>query len=328
MSRYTLFLSLCLLPLASLSAQNWRFLEPADSLDPGRFWTCAGIGAGLYTGASIGLYHAWYKGHELTGFHTFDDWGEWKDMDKAGHILSAYAEAALSFRGARWTGLDRRKSLWVATGVSLLIQSTIEVMDGFSAKWGFSWYDMGANLVGTGAFVGQELAWQEQRILFKASNHGYNYPDHLVYPVGGGPPMSLRQRADELYGSTYAEIFLKDYNALRVWASVNPHAFLSGSKPGWLPPWLNIAVGYSGGNLYGGFENAWDGPNGERYVLDPTLFPRHRQFYLSLDADLSRIPTRSNVLRTVFHLLNWVKVPAPALEFNSLGRFRAHPLLW
>ncbi len=328
MSRYILFCSLFVLPLSSLNGQDWQFLEPADSLDPVRFWTCAGLGAGLYTGASIYLYHAWYKGYELTGFHTFNDWREWNDMDKAGHTLSAYTEAALSFRGALWTGLERRKSLWLATGVSLLVQSTVEVMDGFSAKWGFSWYDMGANVLGTGLFVGQELGWQEQRILLKASNPGFNYPDYLVYPEGGGQPVSLSQRASDLYGSTYAEVFLKDYNSLTVWASVNPHAFLSGNKPAWLPPWLNIAAGYSAGNLYGGFRNEWDGPNGERYVLSPELFPRYRQFYLSLDADLSRIPTRSKALRTFFNLVNWVKIPAPTLEINTLGKVKMHPLFW
>lgn len=314
--------------LSGQEGAHLHFLEPADTFNAARFRACAGAGAAIYGGASVYLYEAWYKGYELTGFHTFDDMGEWENMDKLGHIFTAYTMCNLSFRGARWTGLERRRSMWLAAGIGTLLQGTIEVMDAHSEKWGFSWYDIGANTLGVGIFVGQELAWKEQRLLMKVSNSRPGYPDFPVYPANGGEPMSLRQRARELYGDTYGQAFIKDYNGQAIWLSVNPKSFLPGGGPRWLPPWLNLALGYGAGNMFGGFDNQWEGPNGELYVLDEGAFPRYRQFYLSLDVDLSRIPTQKRGLRFLLNALNWVKIPAPALEVNTNGGMKFRAFYW
>jgi hypothetical protein len=303
-------------------------LEPADSLDRTRFWLSVGGGTAIYSAVSVGLYEAWYKGFERSAFHTFNDWGEWRHMDKAGHILSAHLESHLAFKGALWTGMNRRSAMWSAVGVGMLLQSTIEVMDGFSAKWGFSLSDMGANVLGAGMFLGQEALWQDQRILMKASYTDPGYSTAPIWSEDGTRSSSLLGRANSLYGASFAERFLKDYNGLTVWASVNPASFFpENKKPAFLPRWLNVAAGYSGANLYGGFENRWE--EGDAiFVLDPAAYPRYSQYYLSLDVDFTRIRTRSYLLKTVFNVISWIKVPAPALELNSRGRMRLHPLMW
>ncbi len=304
------------------------FLEPADTLDRARFYTCVATGTAIYAGASYGLYHLWYKNHELTGFHTFDDLGEWNDMDKIGHTVTAYNECVLAYYGARWTGLERNNSIALAAGVGTLLQGTIEVMDGFSAKWGFSWADMAFNTLGVGLFVGQEAAWREQRISLKLSNTPPDYPDFPVYPDGGGPSMLLSERARELYGSSYSEAFLKDYNGMTLWASFNLASFSGQHKPQWLPRWLNLAVGYGAENMFGGFENTWEGENETTYTLDEKAFPRYRQIYFSFDVDLRRIPTRKRGLRLLLGALNWIKIPSPTLEVNTNGGVRFHPVYW
>ena len=50
-------------------------------------------------------------------------------------------------------------------------------MDGFSDHWGFSWGDYAANVLGTSLLIGQELAWNEQRIQLKYSTHYETYAD-------------------------------------------------------------------------------------------------------------------------------------------------------
>ncbi len=303
-------------------------LQPADTLDKTRFWLCAGGGAAIYGTASVGLYHAWYKGYELTSFHLFDDWKEWRHMDKAGHLFTAHMESTLAFKGALWTGMDRKAAAWTGFGVGMLLQSTIEVMDGFSAKWGFSLSDMGFNLLGSGLFLGQELAWREQRILMKTSYMEPNYSTFPIYSLDGSVSTTLLARARELYGVSYAERFLKGYNGLTIWASVNPASFFPKDKrPSFLPRWLNIAAGYGAENLYGGFENRWES-GGYEFRSDDRLYPRFSQYYLSFDVDFTRIRTRSYLLKTVFNVINWIKVPAPAIEYDSLGRFRFHPIMW
>ncbi len=293
------------------------FLTPSREPDSRRFWLSIGAAGTIYTGFAIGLWEAWYKDYELESFHTFNDRDEWLQMDKAGHTYTAYHYTRWAYSGLRWSGTPSNKALLLASGTSLLLQSTVEVMDGFSAKWGFSWYDMAFNVAGTASFVGQELAWKEQRFNFKVSNWREAYPSSPVAPVGNlGPSTTLAERAKDLYGATPWQRFLKDYNAQTIWLSANPAVLIGRDTR---TPWLNLAVGYSGHNLYGGFANTWtDAKTG--YTYDAGSFtPRQREWYLSLDLNLERIPTKSPVLKTVLLLANHIKIPAPALRYRHEG---------
>ncbi len=300
-------------------------LQPADTLHKGRVWASASVGAAVYGGVSVALWNAWYKDFPLTGFHTFNDWGEWLDMDKAGHLFSAYIQSHYSYQGARWAGISPRSARWIAMAVGTGLQATIEVMDGFSEKWGFSWGDIAFNSAGVGLFAAQDLLWQEQRLLMKVSSSPKSYPHYRVPPLDNGEPLLLQNRADELFGTALTERFLKDYNAQTIWLSANLWSFLPDRENSRFPRWLNLAVGYGAENLFGGFENTWTRDDAT-YRLDPQLFPRYRQFYLSLDLDLRKIPVKRRWQRFALGLLNWVKIPAPALEINSLGQLRFHPV--
>ena len=92
---------------------------------------------------------------------------EWKQVDKVGHIYTAYLQGVLCYKGAQWVGLSEGQS--IATGIicGSLFQTTIEVMDGFSTQWGFSIGDFAANALGVGAFALQQKYWGEQRILMQ-----------------------------------------------------------------------------------------------------------------------------------------------------------------
>lgn len=318
---------LCLRGL-SLQGQllgDMPFLQPADSLHAGRFWTCATAGAVIYSGVSVALWHSWYRDYEIGAFHFFNDWREWEHMDKCGHVFTAFNEANWSFKGALWTGMSRRKAMWVGVGVGMLLQSTVEVMDGFSEKWGFSWYDCGANLLGAGIFVGQEIAWGEQRVVFKVSNSFPDYPADLIFSEDGTASLPLSERAEDLFGKPGYQRFLKDYNGQTIWLSANIHAFMGEESR--FPKWLNLALGYGAENMYAGFGYAFEDA-GSRYVVDKAQYPRYGQFFLSPDIDLTRIPTRSRGLKTLFGILNFIKIPAPALEFNTLGKARLHAFYW
>ncbi|MEL6394003.1 MAG: DUF2279 domain-containing protein [Bacteroidota bacterium] len=293
-------------------------LRPADTLDSGRLWTALGVGSGLYLGSTYLLYQTWYKDFERGPFRTFNDWPEWSQMDKAGHFFSAYFQSRFSFYGARWTGMSRPGARWAAVGVSTLIQGTIEVFDGFSTEWGFSWTDMAANTLGTGFFLAQDLLWQEQRILVKVGN---NLRDHPDFPVSSnGIQSNLGDISRERFGDYPFERFLKDYNNQSLWLSANLRSFLPESN---LPQWLNLAFGYGAENVFGALGNSWS-VGDERFRFPET---RYRQWFLSPDIYLSRIPTKKRWVRLVLGVLDIVKVPAPTLEF-SRGRFHWHWLMW
>lgn len=319
-----LFCCLFYFPVQSQSSQFWI---PSDTLNKKRFWWVAGGGATAYTATSIGLYEIWYKNYPRGPFRSFDDWGEWENMDKWGHMMTAYTESYLAYKGALWTGVPQKKAVWIGAGIGTLLQTTVEVMDGFSARWGFSWHDMAFNTAGTVLFTSQELLWQEQRLLIKVSSTRPRYSEAPITDPRSGLTASAREAAFDLYGTNFFEYLLKDYNAMTVWASINPHAFLGEkAQDSRFPPWLNLAVGIGADGIYGAYGNVWTAPDNR--TLNLTQFPRQRQYYLSLDIDTARIKTNNPFLKTVFSVVRWVKVPAPTLEWNSAGQFKFHPIYW
>lgn len=216
-------------------------------------------------------------------------------MDKLGHVFSSYQLGRIGANTLNWTGVGKRDQLLYGSTLGLGFLTAVEVMDGFSDEWGFSWSDMTANLAGTGLYVGQELLWQEQRLLLKYSFHQTRF---------------AKQRPDKL-GSSFSEEFLKDYNGQTYWLSANINSFL---KTDYIPNWLNLAFGYGADGMLTGEPN------------DPLFLNQNRirQYYMSLDIDLSRIKTNSRVLKTIFDVFNVIKVPFPAIELNSKGRVKLH----
>ena len=79
--------------------------------------------------------------------------------------------------------------------------------------------------------------------------------------------------------------------------------------------------------MFGGYNNQWPTAKPE-FILSNNDFPRYRQLYVSLDIDLSRIKTKSKLLNTVLRTINFIKIPSPTLEFNSLNQIKFHPLFF
>ncbi len=259
-----------------------------------------------YGGAMIGFYNAWYKNFPQTNLHSFNDLPEWKGMDKIGHVYGVYAESLASMELWRWTGIDRKKRIWLGGMSGVVYHTVIEVLDGFSAQWGWSWADIGANFIGSGIVVAQELAWDEQRFQLKFSFHRKSYSD-----------LALQQRSNQIFGTSTAERFLKDYNGQTYWLSSNLKSFFPESK---IPAWLNIAVGTGAEGMFGANNNVGKDENGN-INFNRTDIKRYRQWYLSPDIDLTKIKTNKKGLKLALRLLNVVKIPMPALEFSN-GSFK------
>ena len=52
-------------------------------------------------------------------------------------------------------------------------------------------------------------------------------------------------------------------------------------------------------------------------MINRSDLQRNRKFFLSADIDLSKFKTNSKVLKTIFSLLNTIKIPAPTIIFNT-----------
>ena len=277
-------------------------------------------GLSAYTTIATGLYFAWYKTYDQRSFHFFDDYGEWQHMDKLGHGYSAYIQTDIVHDLARWSGYSEKQALHLGVATSLLSQMTIEVMDGFSDRWGFSLSDVGYNLIGTSTYYLQQRIWSEQRIKMKMSYWPESYDRGTILSVSGVGQSSLEERSTELFGSNVFQRFIKDYNGQTIWASVDISAF---SKNGIWPEWLNLAIGYSAENLYGGFGNSWESGQ-ETYVLAANNYPRYGQWVMAIDYNLSRIMVNQPVLKKALEVLDIFKWPAPALSYDRHDGVQFH----
>ncbi|SDB43849.1 Predicted lipoprotein [Flavobacteriaceae bacterium MAR_2010_188] len=276
-----------------------RFLAPSDSINHKRQQGLI-IGESSFAALSLlGLNQLWYKDYEQSKFHTIDDFDQWLQVDKIGHVYSSYQLGRLGANAQAWSGADQKQQLIYGATVGLGLLTVFEIFDGFSQEWGFSWGDMASNVAGTGIYVGQDLLWDEQRISLKYSFHQTEFAE----------------QRPEILGNGLAQEFIKDYNGQTYWLSANIHSFSRQSK---IPNWVNIALGYSAKGMLTGDNESVNGMFVEQ--------ERRRQYFISMDIDFTRIKTKSHFLRTVFDLLNTLKMPLPTVEFNEERGIKLHAI--
>lgn len=274
------------------------FLIPSDSLNTKRQNTVVISEAVLASGILVGLNQLWYADYPKSDFHFINDNSEWLQMDKLGHSFSSYHLGRFGAEMLQWSGASKKSQLIYGAGLGFAFLTAVEVMDGYSSEWGASSGDVIANASGTALYVSQELLWKEQRITPKFSFHNTQY---------------ATQRP-EVLGTSFTEQILKDYNGQTYWLSVNLYSFAKSSK---IPKWLNLALGYGAEGMITG--------NRENNMLFLTQNPqRFRQFYLSFDVDLTKINTKSHFLKTLFSVLNTVKIPAPTIEMVHFNDVKLH----
>ncbi|WGD34817.1 DUF2279 domain-containing protein [Olleya sp. YS] len=273
------------------------FFAPSDTLNIKRRSAVIITETGLASIALIGLDQLWYADFERSKFHTINDNSEWFQMDKLGHTFTAYQLGRFGAQTLEWSGVSQQNQLVFGATLGFTFLTAVEILDGFSKEWGFSWGDFAANAAGAGLYVGQDLLWDEQRIQLKYSFNRSPYAKQNPKKLGEG----------------LLEEVIKDYNGQTYWLSANVHSFFKDSN---VPKWLNIAVGYGvDGLLYGTND------------LQSVHFPnqqRRQQFYLSLDADLTKIKTKSTFLKQFFNIINVIKVPFPTLEISGNGKLTGH----
>jgi uncharacterized protein YfiM (DUF2279 family) len=301
-SKINIYLTVFLFTTSFLFAQNTfdSFFKPSDSLNKKRLNTVIISEAIIGTATLVGLNQLWYADYPKSDFHFINDNAEWLQMDKAGHVFSAYHLGSFGSNALKWSGCDNKRQLLYGATLGLAFLTTVEVFDGYSSQWGASLGDVAANVSGTALFVSQELLWKEQRIVPKFSFH--------TTPYASARPNVL--------GSSVSEQILKDYNGQTYWLSVNIHSFFKQSK---LPKWLNVAVGYGAEGMITGNEG----------LVNTVFLPereRYRQIYLSFDVDLTKIKTKSNLIKTLFLVFNTIKIPAPAIEIKGSGGIKWHYL--
>ena len=252
------------------------------------------ITEGLVYGASFyGLNDLWYVNYEKTKLHWYNDNNNWFQLDKVGHATTAYNLSSFNYYILKTSGVSNKKTIAYAGITSLIYLSTIELLDGYSKEWGSSPGDLIANLSGASLFVGQELMWEEQIVRVKFNFYPSDY--NIQNP--------------SLLGKSLIEQSIKDYNAQTYWLSFNIN---SCTQTDYFPDWLNVAFGYG----ISGFKNVIPDENSAR------------EYYLSLDVDLSKIKTSNKFLKKAFQLFNFIKIPFPAIRYVKDQDIKLYPIYY
>lgn len=288
---------LCLTPLAADSQERG---QKPDSLQThaNTFYKAAAYTSAYYALSLYVLGETWYKDRKRVPFHFYDDTKGFLQVDKFGHVFGSYVYSYFGYHYLLNSGLSRNEALYFGATLGTILQFPIEIMDGLHEDYGFSWSDVGANAMGSALVLGQELLFKEQIAKYKFSYWESTYSD----------------KANGYLGNSSLDRLLKDYNGHTYWLSVPLNRLLPGGE---IPAWMNIAIGYGANGMYGEFGNI-SSHNG--VVIPETI--RYRQYLVSLDIDWTRIETNSEFLKIVLQAMTFIKLPFPALEYNSTGRFR------
>jgi uncharacterized protein YfiM (DUF2279 family) len=262
--------------------------------------TAIGVTATVALGSFYFLNELWYEDYPRSSMHSFDDSQEWLQMDKAGHFFSTYTLSDQYYQVLRRSHFQHREAAWIAGSASLFYLSGVELLDGFSAQWGWSWSDMLANTCGSSLFLLQQLKWNEQRIRLKFS---YRNSAYAMFN-------------SEQLGRNFQQRLFKDYNAQTYWMSCNVSSFLASDAA--FPRWLNVAIGYGATKMTTARINYSDVNN----------FNRTREFYLSFDADLERLRWKKKWLKRTMQILSFIKIPGPTFEIRSDGKMKWHPVFF
>jgi VanZ family protein len=269
--------------ISAVSAPDQRQLRglPPDSLVAGRLALVAGALGATVAGLYVYQRNAWWAEEHRGRFHFQDDGGYTEHLDKVGHFHATYFQSMVVARALRLSGLSAAQSAAYGALAAWLVQLQVEINDGFSELWGFDVYDVVANTVGAAYFYGRERIPALDPFLLKFS---YWPSEYLLEDI-------------EKPGGTQSPAPIDDYLGHSYWLSVRVHDLLPESaRPVW-PRWLMLAGGVSGDRLY--------------------TPEQQRSYYLALDVDLERIiPARTWLAAAGLEILNFVKLPTPAIRLH------------
>lgn len=164
----------------------------------------------------------WWKGEKVPfRFEWNYDWKYALGADKLGHFYFPYLMTNVYSDAFQWSGIEKKKSLYYASSLSFLYQTYIEIRDGFSKEWGFSWGDFTANTLGAAYPI-----FQEEIPFLKNVN------------------MKLSFYPSERFKSGSHSVIIDDYESTYHWLSFNIYNFLPDKMKNWYPKWINLALGH------------------------------------------------------------------------------------
>lgn len=165
----------------------------------------------------------WWKG-EKSKFYSngYQDWTYALGSDKFGHFYFGTIISKTYSDLFYWSGFSKRKSLFYGSLLSFSYQTFIEIRDGFSKNYGFSWGDFAANSLGSSL----QLFRQE-----------FEFLNYIDFKISYFPSERFKNNSNQY--------LIDDYESTYNWISVSPNKLIDDR----IPKFINFAVGHSVKNL-------------------------------------------------------------------------------
>ena len=169
----------------------------------------------------------WWKG-EKSVFHSnwTQDWNYALCSDKYGHFYFGHLISTIYSDAFYWSGFKRSTSNYLAFGWTFTYQTFLEIRDGFSKNYGFSWGDFVANTLGASVIVLEDQLPTLKDFDFKIS----------YFP-------------SERFKSDSHSYIIDDYESTYNWISYDIENILPKSISEYWPEFVNLAIGHSVKNL-------------------------------------------------------------------------------
>ena len=223
--------------------------------------------------------------------------GEWRYMDKLGHVFTAFTIVRFMYKVLKWAKCKVNVSIWLGAFLGFAFMCSIELLDSMSPKYGASLTDIIANACGSLILVLQVKVFGKVKLMPK---FGFQFTQYAV----------LRP---SMLGGTWAEQVLKDYNGQTYWFSAGLKDI---TKLGFIPAWVQVSIGIGADGLLGGFENQWEQSGENIEMLDVERFS---ELYFSFDIDWELLFAKYKWVRRFMFLANNFKTPLPTLKLSTNG---------
>jgi hypothetical protein len=271
-------LTALLLPLLLLCSGQRICAQDTSDVKPVRLAIVSGVTLGTVIPVHIYQQNAWWQGPRGP-FRFENDWIYALNVDKLGHMYSGYILSRTFGYMLQWSGFSEHTSIFCGSVLGLSYELYVEFEDGFHRVYGFSPGDAFFDIIGATIPLAQGTFPVLRNFALK-----YSYWPSTGY-------------RDELKAGQ-AKAFLDDYQGTTMWLTVDPHFMMGSRLADAVPSWLGLAFGVGARDL--------NESGGGR-----------RQATIALDYNFSRIETRSDFLRVVFTLVDFIHLPAPGIRLDG-----------
>jgi len=265
------------------------------------------INFAIFTGATLTymiVQHIIQKNSiwsETGEFRIIEDGNYALYSDKIGHTYGAYLSSYFFTEMLLWSGFGYDISHILGPSLGILYTLYVEIMDGFAYGWGFSPSDFYCNVIGSTFF-------SLQHFIPFLQNFNYKF---VYIPADWHGELTRKPHS----------FFIDDYASHTFYMSVNVHNLLPKNLKKYWPDWLQITFGYGVRNLCDGNVAEYNCDLSRGKIYDNNVVGSIR-YIIGLDYDLIKIlPDGSPFWNWLRQTLNFVKLPAPAIEFGDETRF-------